>query len=304
MRLSSTLLALAVAGFLAPAAGAIPEWQGCDNTAHASLMHGRAEAQADFWLSLTRSLADPETSFTEGLQEAWSEREEALEEAEAKYEAQLAVCAALGHVKYNPDLDPLDFSENITNQYLPYTPGKTLIYEKMTPDGLERIEVTTLNDTIEVDGFLCRVVQDIAYLNGEVIEDTHDWFAQDLNGDVWYFGEIALNYEDGFLDNLDGSWRTGRDDALPGVIMFQNPVIGTIYREEYLPQEAEDVAKIVDMGVTVDVPYGTFTNCLKVMAWTPLEPDAVEEKYYAPGVGVVLEVDTETGERLELIQIQ
>jgi sugar lactone lactonase YvrE len=33
------------------------------------------------------------------------------------------------------------------------------------------------------------VVRDRGFTNGELSEDTLDWFAQDAAGNVWYFGE-------------------------------------------------------------------------------------------------------------------
>jgi hypothetical protein len=53
----------------------------------------------------------------------------------------------------------------------------------------------------------------------------------------------------------------------------------------------------------VDTPLGTFLHCVEVEEWTPLEPDASERRFYAPGIGLVLEIDVDTGERLELVQI-
>jgi hypothetical protein len=189
-------------------------------------------------------------------------------------------------------------------------PGQTLVYEKMTPEGLEQVEVTALHETVEIDGFLCRSVQDVVTLDGEVIEDTIDWLAQRNNGsyaceagEVWYFGEIAKNYEDGFLDNLDGSWRTGRDEAKPGILMPASPAVGDVYRQEFLLNEAEDMAMVVSLDQTVHVKYGTFHHCLQTVEWSLLEPGTIEYKYYAPGIGLVLEFDPETGESLELVQI-
>ena len=54
-----------------------------------------------------------------------------------------------------------------------------------------------------LDDIECRQVQDTAYLDGVLLEDTIDWYAQHTNGDVWYMGEISKNYdEDGFLEDL------------------------------------------------------------------------------------------------------
>lgn len=273
-------------------------------TSHSVYEAAVHEAKAGFWLTVAAGLNDPDVDLPELLLEAWNELQEELELAQEQLEARLDLLEDLGYGPYDPDIEPDDFATTVNSRYLPLIPLRTLIYEKQTPEGLERVEVTTLAETVEIDGFECLVVNDVEYLEDEVVEDTVDWMAQNMEtGDIWYFGEIAKNYEDGLLDNLDGSWRTGKDDAKPGILMFGSPVPGTVYRQEYFINEAEDIGMVVSLDATVTVPYGTFTHCLETEDWTPLEPEAVERKYYAQGIGLVLEVDLETGERLELVQI-
>jgi hypothetical protein len=60
---------------------------------------------------------------------------------------------------------------------------------------------------------------------------------------------------------------------------------------------------VVSLTATVTVPAGTFHHCLETEETTPLEPDSRENKYYAPGVGNVLTVDLETGEKDKLVSI-
>ncbi len=87
--------------------------------------------------------------------------------------------------------------------------------------------------------------------------------------------------------------------------MSANPKVGESYRQEYYKGEAEDMAEVVSLGETVRVPYGSFTHCLKTKEWTPVEPDAVANKYYAPSVGFVLEIVVKGGsERVELIDMK
>lgn len=263
------------------------------------------EAEADYWLAVARATNDPDGNLMRRIYEAVEEHDETIELTEEQAEERQRASEILGHGRYVPDLDPDDFSATITNTYLMFVPGRTMIYEGMTAEGLERIEVTTLTTTRDIDGIPCAEVRDIAILDGEVIEETIDWYAEDTLGNVWYMGEIAKNFdEDGFLEDLDGSWRTGLDGAQPGIVAFGAPVVGTHYRQEYLPGEAEDLGKIVSLTETITVPYGTFTNCMMTLDGTPMEPGVVEWKYYAPGVGLILEVNEETGERLELIQVQ
>lgn len=272
-------------------------------TAHALRAAARSEAQSNFWITAANCLNDTSASLPACIQEATDERSDSFDEAENQFDARLDLLALLGDGPYDPVLNPLDFSPNVTNSYLPLIPGRTLVYEQMTPGGLEHIEIATLPQTIMIAGVSCRVVHDVVTVNGVVVEDTQDWLAQHSNGDVWYLGEISLSFEDGFLDSLHGSWRTGHEGAKAGVLMLAAPAAGAVYRQEYLPSVAEDVARIVATGVTITVAYGTFANCIKTLDGSPIEPGKFEYKYYAPGVGLVAEEDPATGALLELVQI-
>jgi hypothetical protein len=211
----------------------------------------------------------------------------------------------VGDEPYDPAINPADFVAQIDNQYLPLTPGTTFIHEGDTEDGKERIEVNVTNETKEILGIVCVVVRDRVWVDDELVEDTFDWYAQDIDGNVWYFGEDSKEYEGGKVVSTEGSWEAGVDGAKPGIIMKASPQVGNAYRQEYYEDEAEDLAEVVSLSESVSVPYGSFDNCLKTKEWTPLEPDVVENKYYAPGIGVVLEVMVEGGsDRLELIEIQ
>src|SRR6185295_19976274 len=102
---------------------------------------------------------------------------------------------------------------------------------------------------------------------------------------------------------VEGSWEAGVDGAFPGIAMKAQPAVDQSYRQEFLLGEAEDIAEVVSLNRTVNVPYGAFQHCLETEETTPLEPDANEHKYYAPGIGFVLQVDVTTGTRNELIAI-
>ena len=211
----------------------------------------------------------------------------------------------VGDEPYNPVINPADFVAEINNQYLPLTPGTTLIYEGDSEDGKERNEVEVTHDTKEIIGVTCIVVRDRVWLEGELIEDTFDWYAQDKDGNVWYFGEDSKEYEDGEFVGTGGSWEAGVDGAKPGIIMEANPQVGDAYRQEFYEDEAEDLAEVLSLNKSVSVPYGSFDSCLQTKEWTPLESDVVEEKYYASGIGVILEVEVKGGsDRSELIEIK
>ena len=145
-------------------------------------------------------------------------------------------------------------------------------------------------------------MRDTVRLDGVLIEDTLDYLAQDVHGNVWYFGELAQNFEDGELVDLDGSFTAGSDGAKPGFWMKAAPIVGETYRQEWFVGEAEDVATVVSTDSAEPVPFDNGGPVLQTRDFNPLEPDSVELKYYVPGVGLVLETKPGTTERLELVE--
>lgn len=201
-----------------------------------------------------------------------------------------------------PRPDASQFTTDIDNPLMPLRPGTTFIYEN-AEDG-EDIRVTVTNRTKVVDGVTCVVVHDVARVNGFVIEDTHDWYAQDADGNVWYFGEKTAEYEPGDPDpvSTEGSWKAGVDGAQPGVVMLGDPEVGIRYRQEYYEGEAEDWAVVKSLDAQSHVPYGSFDGVLKTLDVNPLDPSK-EHKFYAEGVGNLLATDTEGG-REALVRIE
>ena len=206
---------------------------------------------------------------------------------------------------YDPQINPSEFTTDITNKYFTLTPGKKFVYESETEDGRERIEVEVLGETRNVLGVETVVYWDRVWLDDVLIEDTRDYLAQDAEGNVWYFGEAVDNYENGTLKDHAGSWLAGVDGAKPGIWMKADPTVGQQYRQEYYPGEAEDMGEVLSLTETVTTPSGTYQNCLKTRDWTPLDLSVEEHKYYCIEVGgLVLEVHTDSGERTELIAVQ
>lgn len=202
-----------------------------------------------------------------------------------------------------PEIDPEDFSSTVDNPYFPLTPGTTYNYEGETEEGTETVEVYVTSDTKEVMGVTCVVVRDRDYLDGELVEETYDWYAQDSDGNVWYFGEDSSEYEEGEVVSTEGSWEAGVDGAQPGIIMKADPRVGDTYRQEYYEGEAEDMGAVVSLEESVSVEYGDFEDCLQTLDWNSLEEDSEEYKYYAEDVGLILETDEEGEDAIELISV-
>jgi hypothetical protein len=263
-----------------------------------------AEVKAEYLLALADSvnIADDDER-KEFLADAKASQKESLAEAKEQREARLELCGHLPSGPYDPAIDPANFTVNIDNPFFPLVPGAERTYHKQTKAGLEVTTVTVTSDTKVVQGVTCRVVRDVVKVNNVVEEDTLDYFAQDLAGNVWYFGELSMEFANGELASLEGSWCAGVDGAKAGIIMKAAPAVDDTYRQEFFLGEAEDAATVLSLTATASVPYGDFTNCLQTRDFTPLEPGPGEHKYYAPGVGLVLEVDVESGTRVELVSI-
>jgi hypothetical protein len=204
------------------------------------------------------------------------------------------------------EIGPADFVDGIDNPYFPLIPGTKWRYEAQMDDGeTERIELEVLRETRQVMGVTSTILHDRVFVDDELVEDTHDWFAQDKEGNVWYLGEEVDNYEDGILINHAGAWEWGVDGALPGVIMWADPAahIGEPYYQEYYRGKAEDMGQVLSLGQSVVVPFGSFEDVLETLDTTPLEPGVREHKYYAPGVGVIKEQDVGSGETVLLLEM-
>jgi hypothetical protein len=212
-----------------------------------------------------------------------------------------------------PEVTGITFTAAVTNPYFPLPVGATWTYQGITDEGLERIEVEVLDPLVApkmVNGFEVTVVEDIVLVDGEVVEYTHDWFAQDSAGNVWYLGEDTCEFDPGTYDpktftfsaceDPEGAWEWNVDGALPGILMPAEPKVdGNPFYQEFYPGHAEDVGEVVEVGVSVSVPAGAFENCIKTHDTSTLERDQDEFKYYCPGVGTVLA--EEDDEREELI---
>jgi len=203
------------------------------------------------------------------------------------------------------DINPEDFTVRIDNPFFPLPPGTTFIYRGNREGRKQRDEFTVTDRTVVIDGVTCRVVHDKVFIRGVLRENTFDYFAQDRDGNVWYFGEDTEEVDkNGRIVSTAGTWRAGVDGAQPGVIMEAHPNVNDHYFQEVAAPLAQDEAIVLSLHETVAVPLGKLTNCLVTKEFTQLEPGNIEHKFYARGVGFILGVVVKGGkERLALVNI-
>jgi len=212
--------------------------------------------------------------------------------------------AAMPRAGESVRLDPADFTVDITNRYWPMRPSDRWVFAETDGWGdVLRVEIAVQDETYTVaNGVEARVVHDLVTRDGAVVEDTLDWYAQDADGNLWYLGEQTAEYENGQVVSTEGSWEAGVDGAQPGIAVPADPRPGQTYRQEYLAGEAEDQGAVLSTTEQVGVPTGTYTGALLTRDTTALEPDLVELKFYAPGVGPVLTLESSGGSgREELV---
>ncbi len=204
-------------------------------------------------------------------------------------------------------LDPGHFTTRIDNPWWPMRPGARWVYRETDPEGTkQRVVVTVTKKTKRIaNGIVARVVHDVVTEDGEPVEVTDDWYAQDRCGNVWYLGEATREYENGKIVSTEGSFEAGVDGAQPGVIVPAKPRPGLAYRQEQYTGHAEDRAAIVSLREQVEVPFGHFKpgSVLMTKDLNPLEPKILEFKFYARGIGPVLAVGVSGGaDREELVR--
>ncbi|HVN71213.1 MAG TPA: hypothetical protein VMU10_04245, partial [Desulfomonilia bacterium] len=207
---------------------------------------------------------------------------------------------------YNPDIISANFVSEVDNQYFPLVPGTTFHYLDTITEGTtvtkQDVAVTVTHDTKTILGIPCTVVHDVVTQEGTLVEDTWDWYTQDKDGNVWYFGEDTKKYEPGSTTpDTEGSWEAGVNNAKPGIIMYADPEahVNMPYRQEYLHGVAEDKAEVLSISESITVPGGSFTNCVMTKDYSDIEPDVVEHKFFAPGVGQVSTITVQGGTEVE-----
>jgi hypothetical protein len=276
----------------------------CQITAQDALNSCQKKAESNFWnvQGTCVNLTDP-SARQACLALGNSSYQSNLLSCQSQLAARQLVCSKVGAGPYNPPINPANFTTNIDNPYSPFKPGTIWLYAGPTSEGYQQDTVEVTFNTKIIDGVTCVEVHDRVYINEALAEDTLDWYAQDKEGNVWYFGEASEELENSRVTTVSGSWQAGVAGAQPGIIMLAHPTIGQYYRQEFQLNTAEDVAGVISLNQTVIVPAGKFDDLVETEEITGLEPGALEHKYYAKGVGNVLTIDEVTGDFFPLVQV-
>jgi hypothetical protein len=195
-----------------------------------------------------------------------------------------------------PKIDPANFVRSVDNKWFPLQPGTTYTYRGVKDGKRAKDVFAVTHKTRKIQGVTTTVIHDRLYLDGKLAEKTTDWYAQNKQGDVVYFGEATRALDrDGRLTDREGSWRAGVDGARAGIFMPAHPRVGRTFQQEYFEGHAEDRFRILSKRA----------GAMKTREWTPLERGVIDNKYYVRGVGTVREAAAKGGdEHLELVSVK
>jgi hypothetical protein len=297
----------------------------CSATAQAVFRACGNQTLDDYWIGIGICINESEGSDrAECFTDLKDSHDEATDECAAQLDARAALCKKVGEDRYDPEFEPRNFDADFhsltnPNPYYPLAIGSRWEYRSATETNV----VQVLNRTKLIDDVRCIVVRDEVFEDGVLTEGTNDWFAQAKDGNVWYCGEESAQYETFKGDapkkpelvSIDGSFKADRDGDKPGIIFLAHPMPGQFYLEESSLGNAEDASEIL----SIDYAYGKNPNldrlvpaklaqllckknCVVTKNFSPLEPDVIERKYYAPGIGVFLETAPQTGEVSRLVK--
>lgn len=215
--------------------------------------------------------------------------------------------ASAGAPALPPELPPArDFARVVDNPWFPLRPG-TMLISKGEDEGVPATDVFRVTHrTRRILGIRATVIDDRVYKRGRLAERTHDWYAQDGAGNVWYLGEkTATLKRNGQVESTEGSWRAGVHGARAGIFMPAHPSAGDGGWQEYYRGHAQDRYRILRLGTTVRTPAVSSHRAMLVRETTPLEPGVVDHKLYVRGIGTVREATVKGGnERYELVSVR
>jgi hypothetical protein len=220
----------------------------------------------------------------------------------------LALSATASAEVITPEFKAGDFASNnqVTNPYNPLTPGTVLYYKGRREGKASSDTFTVTSEKATILGVITTVIHDQGFIGGKLHENTTDWYAQDITGNVWYFGEATeeLNRK-GEQTSTEGSWQAGVKGAKPGIFMPAKPEVGVGFKQEIAPEISEDEFEVASLNTSVTTPYISTNRAMRTKEFSPLEKGVLDNKIFALGIGAVVEVTIKGPEdHLELVKVK
>ena len=189
--------------------------------------------------------------------------------------------------------DPANFVDPRlnTNPFHPTKPGQQFVRGGTTEVGSRVVPheiISTMTDVIRViDGVPTIAMLDESTDSRDVAQQGMDYLALDKDGNVWILGSYTENYQGGAFTNADGGFLGKGTGHTIGILAPGHVSMKT--RRWYIgapPDEKASVGQPVAVGIRRCVPFGCYDN-VRVVQEGNVGAVSNENKYYAPGVGVI-----------------
>jgi len=193
----------------------------------------------------------------------------------------------------------------IDHEFFPVRPGAIKLFTGK--DGREDVTivefhlVATRTFTWNAVAIECRAIRESTFIDGNIFETSLNWYAQADDGSVYFFGEVSYEglvpadtadaEEQGVFGWVVGDPQPGDPagtETSPGPFLFMpaNVEPGDVWKPEDLGTVVDETDEAIRIDRRIRVPAGRFTDCLRVVDTSALDPGE-ETKWYAPGQGVI-----------------
>jgi hypothetical protein len=204
-----------------------------------------------------------------------------------------------------PSPDPADFADRVDNPWFPLAPGTVWTYRHYTPYGSHEVLATVLPGHRMIAGVPTTAVRWQVPRSGGRRTVALRWYAEDLAGNVWWFGQRVRRSGLRVDELVDRSWLAGRDGAEAGLVLSAVPRVGDGYANAEERRVVDRRSTVVSLTATVATPRGTYHDTVLTRDVSSLEPTRVVQSFFARGIGLVAQqtIQTTTSD-LSLVRVR
>jgi hypothetical protein len=193
-----------------------------------------------------------------------------------------------------PSPDPSDFTENAENGWFPLRAGLRWTYRQELPTGSRILVATVLPGRPAIEGIPTRAVRWQVRERGTTRAAMVRWYAVDAAGNVWWFGQHIAPHTPRLDPLARRSWTAGVHGAEAGLVLTATPRQGDGYENASQRGVVERRSTVETLRASVATTTQTYRHVVATLDLSTLAPLHVVRTYYARGLGMVAQTDTES----------
>lgn len=198
-----------------------------------------------------------------------------------------------------------NFVSGVNNPYFTLTPGRKFYYDGASPEGIKiHKEILATDHKREIAGVETLATWTREWHDNSLVSDSKNWYAQDKEGNVWWFGENKQDIFGGTIKSKSSEWLAGVNNAKAGIIVPGAPKSGDPIAVAFNGIDQEK-AEVLAVGESVQVPRGQLKDCLKIGDYSAGDSPSDTQQYYCKETGnLSVELIPDTFGKLELTKIE